>query len=289
MKWKAHAKLNLALDITGRRPDGYHLLDTVIQEITLCDDLDIIPADTIEIDCPGIPDDQNILRPAAEAFFRAAGIRAGAVIRIQKRIPAGAGMGGGSSDAAAVLLALNEMHGHPLRRTQLLEAAVHLGADVPAFINGSTPQRARGIGEILTPIGNRSSFLYLLVQPAQSISTLDAYRLYDELPHQPHVNIDNVTRALQSGDLAAFCSAAGNALLPAALQLVPEIAQIGEDCMGNGAAFWMLTGSGSCVFSIFRDERTRAAAKDKLSRMYPFVETAEDFIEAEPTENLRKA
>lgn len=274
MKWKAHAKLNLALDITGTRPDGYHLIDTIFQEITLCDYLDIEPADTIEIDCPGIPRHENIVGPAAEAFFRAAGFSGGAQIYIDKRIPVGAGLGGGSSDAAAVLCALNHMYGHPLQRSQLLNVAVRLGADIPSCINGGT-QRAKGIGDILTRFENRCNFKYLLVKPEQSISTAEAYALYDEMPGAPG-SVNLAERALKCSDRTAFRDAARNVFLPAAIRLVPQIAEAGQDCLDAGASFWMLTGSGSCIYSIFRDDATRQAAAAKLARKYPFVATAEN-------------
>lgn len=273
MKWKAHAKLNLALNITGRRRDGYHLIDTVFQEISLYDDIDIRGADRIDVDCPGIDPEHNIVWPAVHAFFEATGIEGGARIRIDKHIPSGAGLGGGSSDAAAVLCALNQMYGHPLQPPELLRVGVRLGADVPACIQGGT-QRARGIGEVLTTISNRCRFKFLLVKPEQSISTKDAYDLYDRLP-QTRVDIGQVARALERADDAAYRRAAGNALLPPALTLVPEIAQAGRDCLSLGAAFWMLTGSGSCIFSIFDTKDLRDRARAELVHRYPFVEAAD--------------
>lgn len=282
MKWKAHAKLNLALDITGMRPDGYHLIDTIIQEISLYDDIDIVPADSIQIDCPGIEAENNIARAAAEAFFHASGIRAGVYIQIQKHIPVGAGLGGGSSDAAAVLCALNQLYGRPLRQAQLLGEAVRLGADVPACIIGGT-LRARGIGDEIEQIENRCRMHFLLVKPERSISTAQAYRLYDMLP-AGRVDIAAAERALQDGDVTAFCAAAGNVLLSAALMQVPEIAQAGQDCLDSGAEAWMLTGSGSCIFSIFRNRDRRERARQKLAGRYPFVCAADAYNAARSTQ-----
>lgn len=273
MKWKAHAKLNLALNITGVRPDGYHTIDTIVQEITPADELEIEPADTIEIECPGIPLEDNTALRAASLFFEKADIHGGARIYIDKKIPVGAGLGGGSSDAAAVLCALNHMYGHPLSRSELLNTAVQIGADAPMFINGGT-QRAQGIGDVLTRLPNRISFLFLLVKPKQSIATEQAYALYDELPRRS-VPIDLVASALQCSDRTLFREYAGNALLPAAEKLVPSIPVIGQRCLDAGATFWMLTGSGSCIYSIFRDRETREAARAALSREYPYVVCAD--------------
>lgn len=274
MRWNAHAKLNLALGITGKRPDGYHLIDTIFQEISLADVLEIEPAGRITTYCPGVSPEDSTVQRAAEAFFQSAGFSGGASIRVEKNIPMGAGLGGGSSDAAAVLCALNHMYGHPLPRSELLNMAVRIGADTPAFINGGT-QRARGIGDILSPIQNRCRFLYLLVKPQKSISTKDAYALYDRLP-KTDVQVGRAVQALQCSDRTMFREFAANALLPAASSLVPEIPKIGQELIDLGAAFWMLTGSGSCVFGIFRDEQMRERAKTELEGSYPFVCCAED-------------
>lgn len=273
MERLAHGKLNLALGISGRRADGYHLIDTVMQEISLADTLHIEKTDGLEVDCPGVPVGRDTVSRAAHLFFSLACIREGARIRVEKRIPMGSGLGGGSSDAACALLCLNEMHGRPLSKTQLMEAATQIGADVPFFIDGGT-QRATGIGEKLEPIESRCRFQYLLAMPAIGVSTKEAYALYDRML-TPIVDMQKVVDALQSADAAAYFKSAGNALLPAAERLSPQIGTIGCACMDLGAAYWGLTGSGSCVFAVFDEPEARQNAYRALSGACPFVAKAE--------------
>lgn len=275
MKRDAHAKLNLALDITGRRPDGYHMIDTIMQEITLCDTLDVELCESLEVDCPGVPVEENTVAKAARLFFSLTGFKGGARIRVAKRIPAGSGLGGGSSDAAATLVALNALCGSPLRPQSLLDAATQIGADVPFFLDGGT-QRARGIGEQLDKVPYAGGLLYLLAKPEQGIGTKEAYRLYDALPKQ-HADIPGVLDALKQGSAPAFLERASNVLLPAAERIVPSIRAIGERLLDLGALGWGLSGSGSCVFGVFSDGEARSRARASLERDYTFVACAEPF------------
>lgn len=258
---RAPAKLNLSLAITGMR-DGYHLLDSVMQEIDLCDELDVRPARDITLTVTGgrpLPADNTIVR-AAELFCAAVPEAEGAEIRVQKRIPEQAGLGGGSSDAAAVLRGLNALYGRPLAGNELAELARQIGADCPFFLAGGT-QRARGTGEILTPVANRCRFSLLLLKPRAGVATRTAFALSDRLPVD-FVDTGACARALESGDAEGYFAAAGNALQRAAEVLVPGITCLGERLAAAGARFWQVTGSGSCVFAVFKDdaERDRAAA-----------------------------
>lgn len=265
MRIKAPAKINLCLAITGRR-NGYHLLDSVMQETDLCDTLEIERADAVQLTVMtggAVPADNTAVR-AARLFFSASGIPGGAAIRLWKRIPAEAGLGGGSSDGAAVLKALNALCGGVLGEAQLAELALQVGADCPFFLRGGT-QRAQGVGEELTPLRLAAAMPLLLVKPAAGVSTAAAFALADQLP--PHaVDTGSCVRALEAGDLDAYFALAGNALQPAALRLVPEIAELGTRCCRLGARFWLMSGSGSCLFACFESEAAQKRALAELQQ-----------------------
>ena len=259
MKLEAFAKLNLSLAVTGRRADGMHELDMLMQNISLADELEIFPADAVSLQCEGIPaDESNTAVKAARLFFEAAGIRGGARMTLKKHIPAQAGLGGGSSDAGAVLNALNEIYGAGLSQEQLKEIAARIGADVPFFLKGGC-MRARGIGEILSPVRNACDFSYLLVKPEGGGMT---------------------GPALEAGDREAYFNAAGNSLLPAGAALCPEVGTLLEECMEYGASFAMMTGSGSCVFAVFSDAAEEERAYAAFLGRYAFCVRARNTKEA---------
>lgn len=273
MKVNAYAKLNLSLQITGQK-DGCHLLDTVMQEIDLADELELQKTETLSISCTGahLPE-KNTLRTAAELFFTAAQIDSGAAIQVHKHIPSMAGLGGGSSDGTAVLKALNILYGNPLPDAQLRDLAVRIGADCSFFLKGGI-QRAQGFGEILTPVTDALNLQYLLVKPEEGVSTKTAFSLADSLP-PVSVPMPRILRAIRQGDVNEYEAAAGNALQPAALRLVPSIARAGEACQKYGARFWLMSGSGSCIFAVFPDEEQLRTAEAALIRDgWPFVYAA---------------
>ena len=182
---KAYAKLNLWLDITGKRSDGYHTLNTVMRRIDLYDDVSVETCTggeiTVRCDKPEIPaDSRNIAFRAAKAFLTKMRKNVGVNIRIKKRIPVGAGLGGSSADGAAVLIALNELSGRPLDTGGLCALGAELGADVPFCITGGTA-KCTGIGELMQPI-DCADFAALIIMPEFSCSTAEAYRNYDESP-----------------------------------------------------------------------------------------------------------
>ncbi|MHC4224837.1 MAG: 4-(cytidine 5'-diphospho)-2-C-methyl-D-erythritol kinase, partial [Planctomycetota bacterium] len=171
LELEAPAKLNLCLEVLGRRPDGYHEIDSVFAAIDLCDTVRLERSDAIRLTVHGEAapeDDTNLAWRAAEA------LGVGASISLEKRIPAGAGLGGGSSDAAAVLLGLDRLYGLGTGRERLLEIALGLGADVPFFLTGGTA-RCRGVGERVEPLPPAPGRRYLLVIPALVTSTQDVY------------------------------------------------------------------------------------------------------------------
>ena len=201
---KAYAKINLSLDITGKRADGYHLLETVMQSVSLYDTVRVERAEEFSVSCsnPHVPLQGNIAEKAARAFLAAAGLSGGASIHIEKRIPMEAGMAGGSTDAAAVLRALNSLCGERFSRQELCSIGAGIGADVPFCVVVGTCL-ARGIGEQLTPLPSMMPCRILVVKPSEGISTAAAYRMLDE----SGLSLSGtaaVVQALQAGNLKAL-------------------------------------------------------------------------------------
>ena len=262
---KAFAKLNLYLDITGRLPDGYHEICTVMQRISLCDEVTVEKADRISVktDKSYVPSDgRNTAFKAAKAFFGAAGIEGGAEISVAKTVPVGAGLGGGSADAASVLIQLNNIYNAPLTDEELMKAAVSVGADVPFCIRGGIAL-CKGKGEIMTPLPGLPECAFLIAKPRFSVKTPAAYAEYDKGGGKcPDYSL--FSDALSSGDLGKICSAMGNALETPVSRLYPEIAEIKKKIIDTGALSAMMTGSGSAVFGIYYNESEANAAASRL-------------------------
>lgn len=279
MRLEAYAKLNLGLNITGRLGNGMHTLDMLMQNISLSDGLAIEKADGISFCCDGMEaDETNTAVQAAKAFFEYTHIGGGADISLEKRIPSQAGLGGGSSDAGAVLSALNLLYETKLTTGELVSIGVRVGADVPFFIRGGC-MRAQGIGEILEPVENNCDFSYLLVKPEGGVPTGLAYEKYHGLPVESP-DIGSIADALAAGDAQAYFRAAGNALMPAGIAICPQVGTILKECRELGADFAMMTGSGSCVFAVFLQEKAREQAFAALAGKYPFCAEAENVDKA---------
>ncbi len=269
---QSYAKLNLALAITGVGQSGFHSVDMIMQEVSLHDTITLQPADTIFVDCGDVCEmHRNTAYKAAQLFFAQTGLPGGVSIHIQKRIPAQGGLGGGSSNAAAVLLALDNMFETALPQNTLAVLAGQIGSDVPFFLHGGC-MRAQGRGEALSSLPNNLDAQYLLVKPDAGVGTARAYQLSDALG-PVHVEIDQVADALRQGDAAAYFSSTGNALYPAAQQLCPPVSRTVDDLKQAGADFAMMTGSGSCVFGIFTDPALLQQAETVLKSRYPFVQS----------------
>ncbi len=259
MRIDAFAKINWTLDVVSKRPDGYHNLDTIMQSISLHDTLEIERAGSIDVqvDCTGVPNGTaNLAHRAAEAYFALAGISGGANVHITKRIPSAAGLGGGSTDAAAVLRALEVLY-EPLDEEKLKKAAVSIGADVTFCLNGGLA-RATGIGEILEPHEAGRVWL-LLVKPACGVPTAEVFSRL-ALPLNKHPETAKALLALKRGDLSSLSGLLFNALEPVTGAMAPEIAQIKAGLIARGALGASMTGSGSCVFGVFQDEKSACAA-----------------------------
>lgn len=267
----APAKLNLSLDIVGVREDGYHLLRMIMQTIDLYDLVELELADEISLTCslPGLPcDERNLAVKAAHAFFERTGLPGGVRMTLGKVIPHGAGMGGGSADAAAVLKGLNELCGADLSQQELCEIGLRLGADVPFCIVGGT-QLAEGVGERLTPLPPLPDCLLLIAKPERGVGTPEAYRAYDQLTGVPHPDTAELTDLLSRGDLSGFCARMEN-VLEAAVSL-PEVRQIREEMLAAGALGSRMTGSGSAVFGVFTQEQLALACKKNLEKRFSQV------------------
>ena len=260
------AKVNLYLRVLGRRADGYHDLLTIMQPLSLADELIITPTSPgILLDCdqPGIPRGPgNLVWQAALEFQQATGRKVGAHIQLHKRIPAAAGLGGGSSDAAATLLALNAMAGEPLSAEALQGLAVGLGADVPFFL-GLSPAWARGIGEKLSPV-QLPAYWYLLLNPGVRVSTRWVYESLD---------LDSLKRykVLEEGNWDPGQPAAWvhNDLESVTLKKYPELAQLLETLGSLGARARGMSGSGPTLFGLFPSWEEARQAGQELRRDFP--------------------
>ena len=264
---KAFAKINLFLDITGVNEIGYHLLDSVMQSVTLCDELELERTESgeIEISCSvaDIPcDETNIAHKAARLFFEKTGeINQGLKIAITKNIPHQAGLGGGSADAAGVLVALNELYGNRLTEAELCEIGVKVGADVPFCIVGGT-KRAQGIGERFAAASPMPECKIVIAKPDFGVSTVKAYGDYDLLKNPQRLDISDLLIALQNGDLSALAGSLHNAFEQVVLN--DEIGRIKSIMSSCGALGSLMSGSGSAIFALFSDEAGARACLDAL-------------------------
>jgi len=261
---KAPAKVNYLLDVIRRRPDGYHDLRMVMQRVNLCDEITIslVDAPEIVVTCgkSGVPDGPgNIAWKAARAMLDLAGSGQGATIAIIKNIPVAAGLGGGSSDAATVLMGMNELLGLGLSDQRLMDIGLKLGADVPFFIFKKTAL-AEGVGEQLTPMPEMPAAWVVLVNPGVHVSTAWVYRNLQltnrgELAKLPYFY----------GSIEDICSIFSNDLESVTIPSFPVIAEIKASMLRLGALGTMMSGSGPTVFGLFRDRDSAEQAREVLS------------------------
>lgn len=265
---KAYAKINLNLDITGVRDDGYHLVDMVMQQIDLYDWVNIRKSKegiSLKINKEGLPtDDRNLAYRAAELIMNESKFRvSGVSIYIHKYIPIAAGMAGGSTDAAAVLVGINELFDLGYSIDELCEMGLKLGADVPFCIRGGC-MLARGIGEKLTEVSPMPDCFLCIAKPGFGISTKDAYKKYDDLKSCEHPDMDKMLEALDRQDLREVVESLGNVLETVAVDEYTVINEIKSEMMTFGAMGAVMTGSGPTVFGIFDDEKKARAAKESI-------------------------
>jgi len=269
---KAPAKINLFLDITGRLPNGYHEIASVMQTVDLFDYVTVEKADRITVECNNnAPEgEDNIAFKAAKLFFEHTGIECGAKISIDKRIPMQAGMAGGSADASAVLFGLNRIFDESLSSEELCGIGAKCGADVPFSILGGT-MLAEGIGEKLSPLPEMPDCWLVIVKPDFSMSTPESYKYYDEhgLFDLEHPDKNKMLAALEQNDLSALCENLSNVLEHTVEN--PVIGEIKSAMLRNGAMSSMMTGSGTAVFGIFDSVQKAVAARKTLSEEYNSV------------------
>ncbi len=271
----APAKVNLALDVVGVRPNGYHDLDMVMQALTLCERITLEKADTLRLTLPGsdLPaDDSNIALKAARAFFQYTGLDAGVSITVEKNTPVQAGMGGGSADAAGVLFGLNELYADALARklsmSELLALGDPLGADVPFALMGGTC-RVQGIGNLLCALPPMPDCGMVVIMPEQGVSTPAAFKAFDAVESPWHPDVAGLDAALRKGDFAGVCAAAGNAL--EAVGSSPDTPAIKQALMESGAKTALMTGSGAAVFGLYSSLEEANQAAEQLRKTYSRV------------------
>lgn len=292
---KAYGKINIALDILGRRPDGYHEVSMIMQSVSLADEL------VFEKTCePGItlmctnsedpgeatpgrlssddhysagspllpPGDSNIICKAYHALNAyiasrdcASGCLGGVRCTLTKNIPIAAGMAGGSTDAAATLKALNELFSLGLSSQELADIAVKLGADVPYCLMGGTAL-SEGIGEKLTALPSLPECSIVLVHPHISVSTKEVYEAYDRVDHTFHPDITRIRQCIDAGDLEGVCAIVGNVLEEATIPMHPQISDIKDDLASFNPLCTLMTGSGPTVFALFQDESKAKKASE---------------------------
>ncbi len=261
----APAKVNLSLDIVGIRRDGYHLMQMVMQTVGLFDVVYAEPRrEGITLDC-GISrlptDNRNLAVQAAAAFFRHTGRTGGAALRLVKQIPSGAGMGGGSADAAAVLAAPDKLYNTRLPREELCALGETVGADVPFCFHGGTAL-VEGIGERITPLRALPRCWITVVKPGISVNTRTAFAAFDQGEVSRRPDTPALLAALESRSLPALAREMVNVFEETAA--LPELRQIKQELLRLGALGAVMTGSGSAVFGLFADRRQAALARRRL-------------------------
>lgn len=281
MDVKAFAKINLGLDVLGKRDDGYHEVRMIMQSIGLCDEisLEVLEEDVIRLSLegagPDVPEDErNIMYKAAALLKEHCSLRQGVYIRAVKHIPSQAGLGGGSADAAAVLKGMNSLFELGLDEKELRELGVRLGADVPFCIMEGTAL-AEGIGEVLTPIKKAPHLYVLLAKPSEGVATGGIYKAIDESglmedeegrAHRKDC-IDGLIRACDTGDIKELCGDLINIFEPVTEARQPLIAGLRQRMLELGALGALMSGSGPTVYGLFDDSSMAEAARKGLEAM----------------------
>ena len=270
---KACAKLNLSLDVLGTLPGGWHEMKMVMQSVSLCDDLHIelneSGAVSMETNFGFLPrDGRNIAVKAAEAFFAAAGMHGcGAHIVLKKRIPVGAGLGGGSTDAAAVLRLLNELCGAGFSREKLEELGGTLGSDVPFCIAGGT-RLATGRGEALSDLPPMPDCGFVICKPRFSIKTPELFAKIDSRRSRIHPDTEGLISAIEAGDVPGVARRMYNVFEDVLPRRCGEVGVIKHRLLDAGALGAVMTGTGSAVFGIFADLAAAERAADGMKAYY---------------------
>ncbi|MDD3193185.1 MAG: 4-(cytidine 5'-diphospho)-2-C-methyl-D-erythritol kinase [Oscillospiraceae bacterium] len=265
----APGKINLTLDILGRRADGYHEMEMLMHAVSLENTVYLTGQEEsgIRLDCsnPAVPaGENNLAYRAAQTFFSAWGHSFGLELRVEKRVPMEAGMAGGSADAAGVLIGLNALAGDPFSAEELCQIGLGLGADVPFCIVGGAAL-VQGIGERITPLPPLGDGWLAIVKPAAGVKTAGCFAAYDALASVRRPDTPQALAALQKGDLPALGLLLENVLEQAAA--LPEVPKIRENMLKSGALGSRMTGSGSAVYGLFAEKKQALRC---ARRMYQF-------------------
>lgn len=272
---KANAKINLALDVVGKLPNGYHEVKMIMQSIGLCDELTLekttggisVTTDSQDLSCG----EDNLVCKAARLMFDAYGISGGVRIHLQKNIPIAAGMAGGSADAAAVMKGLSRLFDLEAPLSRLTELGVSVGADVPYCILGGTAL-AEGIGEKLTPLTPVPDFYLLIAKPDISVSTKYVYEHLDLAGITKHPDVRGMATAIESGSLQGVLDRMGNVLETVTAGAYPVIGSVKRRMRELGAVNSLMSGSGPTVFGIFLSEQAAEFACQQLKSEEPAMQ-----------------
>ncbi len=270
---RAYAKINLALDVLGKRPDGYHDVRMVMQTVHLYDKLTICkshePGITLKTNLPFLPgNENNLVYRAIDLFCKTYGIDCGIRATLEKRIPIAAGMAGGSSDAAAAFRAMNELFRTKASLEELQALGVRLGADIPYCLMGGTAL-AEGIGEKLTALPAAPSCSCLIVKPNFHLSTKLVYENLTLDDPSAHPDIDAMLEAIRSNSYKQMTASIGNILETVSIRLHPEIEEIKQEMLALGADCSLMSGSGPSVFGLFEHRQVAERAYRKF-RLGPY-------------------
>jgi len=266
----AKAKINLSLDIKGRRDNGYHDLDMIMQTVELSDIVRVETADELSVSTNlyYLPSDKrNIACKVAERFFEATGIRGGCRIQITKSIPVSAGLAGGSTDGAAVLKGLNRLYETGLSTEELCKIALPVGSDIPFCLQGGT-MRVGGIGEELERLPDLPYCRIVICKPGFGVSTEQAYKHFDSLSSVTHPDTEELIEALKNQDIRRVAENMRNVLEESIPSGRNEIRHIEDVMIKNGALGAMMSGSGPSVFGIFELKEDARKCADILRRRY---------------------
>ena len=268
---KAYGKINLALDVLGKRADGYHEVRMIMQTVGLYDGIEIIRNDSGKIEIESnvffVPvNESNIAYKAAKMLLDEFQLKDGVHITIKKFIPVSGGMAGGSTDAASVLFGMNKLFGLGLNMRELMERGVKLGADVPYCLMRGTAL-SEGIGEKLKRLPDMVQCPVLIAKPPISVSTKSVYENLKLDAVTAHPDIDGMIEALQDKDLDGIASRLGNVLETVTIEQYPKIQKIKEEMLAQGAINSIMSGSGPTVFGLFKTSQEAYAAKERLKEL----------------------
>ncbi len=272
----ARAKINIALDVLGKRPDGYHDLRMIMQTVNLCDSIVIeksrengikLTSNLSWLPC----DERNLVYRAADEMIKRCGIRGGVNIELKKRIPAAAGLAGGSADCAATLVGMRSLFGVTLPNNELMKIGEKLGADVPFCLMRGTAI-AEGKGEILTPLPPFPDTFVLLAKPPINVSTPLVFKEYSDAEVTQRPDIEKLTDYIKNGDLDGICGAMCNVLESVTVKNYPIIADIKRTMLETGARGSMMSGSGPTVFGFYDSYEQGLAALKKVRSEYHIKE-----------------